>query len=152
MSGANHSMDFIEHLKSAVCKRLMFCNLTLLLALAPLVLNITYPIFSVEISTNMLYSIGLSLTAFLVLLSKYCLADDNVCHGVLQVQDSATTCCVGGRLTLSVCDGWPICNGPVRLDVLSQVWTKIDSIRPLSLRPKSHAPPFCMQAIATIAR
>lgn len=35
--------------------------------------------------------------------------DNNGCHGVLQ---NEKTCCVGGTLILSICDGWPICNSP----------------------------------------
>lgn len=35
--------------------------------------------------------------------------DTNGCHGVLQ---NSKSCCVGGTLILSICDGWPICNSP----------------------------------------
>ncbi|WZH49739.1 uncharacterized protein QYS62_010948 [Fusarium acuminatum] len=35
------------------------------------------------------------------------------CPGVLQASgsDSDGTCCVGGKLDLSTCEGWPICTG-----------------------------------------
>ncbi|CAJ0542757.1 Ff.00g002380.m01.CDS01 [Fusarium sp. VM40] len=38
------------------------------------------------------------------------------CPGVLQVSgsDSDGTCCVGGKLDLSTCEGWPICTGSTR--------------------------------------
>lgn len=69
---------------------------------------------------NMIFPMGISFTTAavgLALVAKNCLAAEVVgsdpCPGVLQVVDSATTCCVGGVLTLSVCAGWPICTGPV---------------------------------------
>ncbi|KAM0234369.1 hypothetical protein ACHAP5_010091 [Fusarium lateritium] len=38
------------------------------------------------------------------------------CPGVLQAsgRDSDGTCCVGGKLDLSTCEGWPICTGSTR--------------------------------------
>ncbi|KAH8812410.1 hypothetical protein F5884DRAFT_750719 [Xylogone sp. PMI_703] len=71
------------------------------------------PSIATIILTSLLFVDVLSASA----LEKKSLNDDmNNCPGVWHMAASTTGCCVGGVAPtpyLSVCEGWPICRGPV---------------------------------------